>query len=56
MPYKDESLTFTINGRRKSQVQTNIQYTTQDKGTAKLAFQLMKDGVPLPLSAAVVKL
>ncbi|MHA6746720.1 phage baseplate upper protein, partial [Bacillus subtilis] len=26
------------------------------KGTAKLAFQLMKDGVPLPLSAAVVKL
>ncbi|MGQ8924008.1 BppU family phage baseplate upper protein [Bacillus halotolerans] len=56
MPYKDESLTFTINGRRKSPVQTNIQYTTQDKGTAKLAFQLMKDGVPLPLSAAVVKL
>ncbi|WP_280149946.1 BppU family phage baseplate upper protein [Bacillus subtilis] len=56
MPYKDESLTFTINGRRKSPVQTNIQYTTQDKGTAKLSFQLMKDGVPLPLSAAVVKL
>ncbi|WP_338444394.1 BppU family phage baseplate upper protein [Bacillus spizizenii] len=56
MPYKDESLTFTINGRRKSQVQTNIQYTTQDKGTAKLSFQLMKEGVPLPLSAAVVKL
>ncbi|CAF1803139.1 phage baseplate upper protein [Bacillus subtilis] len=56
MPYKDESLTFTINGRRKSPVQTNIQFTTQDKGTAKLAFQLMKDGVPLPLSAAVVKL
>ncbi|PJZ01104.1 hypothetical protein CPT06_05715 [Bacillus vallismortis] len=56
MPYKDESLTFTINGRRKSPVQTNIQYTTQDKGTAKLSFQIMKDGVPLPLSAAVVKL
>ncbi|MCY8310597.1 phage baseplate upper protein [Bacillus vallismortis] len=56
MPYKDESLTFTINGRRKSPVLTNIQYTTQDKGTAKLSFQLMKDGVPLPLSAAVVKL
>ncbi|MBY4605606.1 BppU family phage baseplate upper protein [Bacillus sp. SPARC3] len=56
MPHKDESLTFTINGRRKSPVQTNIQYTTQDKGTAKLSFQLMKDGVPLPLSAAVVKL
>lgn len=56
MPYKDESLTFTINGRRKSPVQTNIQYTTQDKGTAKLSFQLIKDGVPLPLSAAVVKL
>ncbi|UHH06613.1 BppU family phage baseplate upper protein [Bacillus subtilis] len=56
MPYKDESLSFTINGRRKSPVQTNIQYTTQDKGTAKLSFQLMKDGVPLPLSAAVVKL
>ncbi|MCY7892038.1 BppU family phage baseplate upper protein [Bacillus vallismortis] len=56
MPYKDESLTFTINGRRKSPVQTNIQYTTQDKGTAKLSFQLMKDGVPLPLSAAMVKL
>ncbi|MCO4849700.1 phage baseplate upper protein [Bacillus vallismortis] len=56
MPYKDESLSFTINGRRKSPVQTNIQFTTQDKGTAKLSFQLMKDGVPLPLSAAVVKL
>ncbi|MCC2528176.1 phage baseplate upper protein [Bacillus halotolerans] len=56
MPYKDESLTFIINGRRKSPVQTNIQYTTQDKGTAKLSFQLIKDGVPLPLSAAVVKL
>ncbi|MCT6511996.1 BppU family phage baseplate upper protein [Bacillus subtilis] len=56
MPYKDESLSFTINGRRKSPVQTNIQYTTQDKGTAKLSFQLMKDGVPLPLSSAVVKL
>lgn len=56
MLYKDESLTFTINGRRKSPVQTNIQYTTQDKGTAKLSFQLIKDGVPLPLSAAVVKL
>ncbi|MGG1021952.1 phage baseplate upper protein, partial [Bacillus paralicheniformis] len=33
-------------------VSANIQFSTQDIGTAKLSFNLTKDGVPLPISKA----
>lgn len=51
MTYKNGVLDFTVTERTVTQIKTGIQFSTQDVGTAKLTFNLTKDGVPLPLSA-----
>ncbi|MEH6868956.1 BppU family phage baseplate upper protein [Bacillus safensis] len=56
MTSKTGSLKFDINANTKRTIKASIQFSTQDKGTAQLLFSLTKDGVPLPLSAATVKL
>lgn len=56
MTSKTGSLKFDINANTKRTIKASIQFSTQDKGTAQLLFSLTKDGAPLPLSAATVKL
>ncbi|MCM3367857.1 BppU family phage baseplate upper protein [Bacillus safensis] len=54
--FKNAPLEFTVNPYNQGVKLTNIKFSTMDKGTAKLEFQLFKDGVPLPLSALKGKL
>ncbi|MFC7799350.1 phage baseplate upper protein [Bacillus subtilis] len=56
MIYKDANVTYDINSRRSDGRATNIQFMTQDTGSAKLSFSFTKDGVPLPLSAVDAKI
>ncbi|OWV38205.1 hypothetical protein CE489_01665 [Bacillus spizizenii] len=50
MIYKDAAISANV-GTSPSSRTTNIHFSTQDIGTAKLTFKVFKDGVPLPLSA-----
>ncbi|MCA1182338.1 phage baseplate upper protein [Bacillus licheniformis] len=52
MIYKNTAVHFDVNAQMKRSVSANIQFSTQDVGTAKLSFNLTKDGVPLPISKA----
>ncbi|QAT64734.1 phage baseplate upper protein [Bacillus glycinifermentans] len=52
MIYKDSSVQFDVNSQIKRIISVNIQYSTQDIGTAKITFKLTKDGEPLPISNA----
>ncbi|WP_145608614.1 BppU family phage baseplate upper protein, partial [Bacillus paralicheniformis] len=52
MVYKNADILFDVNSKIKRSVSANIQFSTQDIGTAKLSFNLTKDGVPLPISKA----
>ncbi|WP_271725610.1 phage baseplate upper protein [Bacillus paralicheniformis] len=52
MIYKNTAVHFDVNAQVKRSVSANIQFSTQDIGTAKLSFNLTKDGVPLPISKA----
>ncbi len=52
MIYKSTAVHFDVNAQVKRSVSANIQFSTQDIGTAKLSFNLTKDGVPLPISKA----
>lgn len=52
MVYKDSSVQFDVNSQIKRIISVNIQYSTQDIGTAKITFKLTKDGEPLPISNA----
>ncbi|MEC5225230.1 phage baseplate upper protein [Bacillus licheniformis] len=52
MIYKNTAVHFDVNAQVKQSVSANIQFSTQDIGTAKLSFNLTKDGVPLPISKA----
>ncbi|MED0799308.1 phage baseplate upper protein [Bacillus inaquosorum] len=52
MIYNDASLSFEVTSRTKTNIHTNIQYSTRDIGTAKITFKLAKDGDPLPISNA----
>ena len=54
MIYKQGGISLDINARKSSAQSTNIQFFTQDTGSAKLSFT--KDGVPLPLSAVDAKI
>ncbi|AHZ16271.1 MULTISPECIES: BppU family phage baseplate upper protein [Bacillus] len=54
--YKTGSVSFDINAGRSNGRTTNIQFMTQDTGSAKLSFSFVKDGVPLPLSALDAKI
>ncbi|WP_420197417.1 phage baseplate upper protein [Bacillus subtilis] len=56
MIYKDANVTYDINSRRSDGRATNIQFMTQDTGSAKLSFSFTKDGAPLPLSAVDAKI
>lgn len=56
MIYKDANVRYDINSRRSDGRATNIQFMTQDTGSAKLSFSFTKDGVPLPLSAVDAKI
>lgn len=56
MIYKDANVTYDINSRRSDGRATNIQFMTQDTGSAELSFSFTKDGVPLPLSAVDAKI
>ncbi|MBO3796844.1 BppU family phage baseplate upper protein [Bacillus subtilis] len=51
MIYKNSNITATVTASSNAINSTNISFSTQDVGTAKLNFNLFKDGVPLPLSA-----
>ncbi|WP_339238572.1 BppU family phage baseplate upper protein [Bacillus sp. PS217] len=55
MIYKDAAISANV-GTSSSSRTTNIHFSTQDIGTAKLTFEVFKDGVPLPLSAVTGKL
>ncbi|MEG7356850.1 BppU family phage baseplate upper protein [Bacillus sp. 0209A] len=55
MIYKDAAISANV-GTSSSSRTTNIHFSTQDIGTAKLIFKVFKDGVPLPLSAVTGKL
>lgn len=55
MIYKDAAISANV-GTSSSSRTTNIHFSTQDIGTAKLTFKVFKDGVPLPLSAVTGKL
>ncbi|WP_167376473.1 BppU family phage baseplate upper protein [Bacillus atrophaeus] len=50
MIFRQSALNFDITSYSQSAIRTNIQMSTQDKGTAKLVFYLKKDGTVLPLS------
>ncbi|WP_141677788.1 phage baseplate upper protein, partial [Bacillus paralicheniformis] len=52
MVYKNADILFDVNSKIKRSISTSIQFSTQDIGTAKLSFNLTKDGVPLPISKA----
>ncbi|WP_412676279.1 phage baseplate upper protein [Bacillus licheniformis] len=54
--YKQGGISLDINARKSSAQSTNIQFFTQDTGSAKLSFSFTKDGVPLPLSAVDAKI
>ncbi|WP_141771223.1 BppU family phage baseplate upper protein, partial [Bacillus licheniformis] len=45
MIYKNTAVHFDVNAQVKRSVSANIQFSTQDIGTAKLSFNLTKDGV-----------
>ncbi|WP_076984052.1 phage baseplate upper protein [Bacillus velezensis] len=49
-------MAFDINANRTNGRTTNIQFMTQDTGSAKLSFSFTKDGTPLPLSAVDAKI
>ncbi|WP_342412165.1 phage baseplate upper protein [Bacillus sp. FSL K6-1560] len=50
MIFRQSTLNFDITSYSQAVIRTNIQMSTQDKGTAKLIFKLTKNGVSLPLS------
>ncbi|WP_100001484.1 phage baseplate upper protein [Bacillus velezensis] len=54
--YKTGGVAFDINANRTNGRTTNIQFMTQDTGSAKLSFSFTKDGTPLPLSAVDAKI
>ncbi|MGF9786538.1 phage baseplate upper protein [Bacillus velezensis] len=54
--YKTGSVPININTNPINGRSTNIQFMTQDTGSAKLFFSFTKDGVPLPLSAVDAKI
>ncbi|MED1923038.1 phage baseplate upper protein [Bacillus velezensis] len=54
--YKTGSVPININTNPINGRSTNIQFMTQDTGSAKLLFSFTKDGVPLPLSAVDAKI
>ncbi|WEZ22375.1 phage baseplate upper protein [Bacillus paralicheniformis] len=56
MIYKQGGISLDINARKSNAQSTNIQFFTQDTGSAKLSFSFTKDGVPLPLSAVDAKI
>ncbi|NUJ18000.1 phage baseplate upper protein [Bacillus glycinifermentans] len=56
MIYKEGEILFDINARKAAAKSTNIQFFTQDTGSAKLFFSFTKDGAPLPLSAVDAKI
>ncbi|WP_258729659.1 phage baseplate upper protein [Bacillus atrophaeus] len=56
MVYKNGVVSFDINVQRAAGRSTNIQFMTQDAGSAKLSFSFTKDGTPLPLSAVDAKI
>ncbi|MGY0566568.1 BppU family phage baseplate upper protein [Bacillus safensis] len=53
---KNGPLAFNVDAYTSSSVTTNINFWTQDRKTARLVFNLTKDGVPLPLAAVTGKL
>ncbi|MGG1016780.1 phage baseplate upper protein [Bacillus subtilis] len=56
MIYKDAAISANVGTSTGAFRTTNINFSTQDIGTAKLSFLLFKNGVPLPLSAVTGKL
>ncbi|MGX9290668.1 BppU family phage baseplate upper protein [Bacillus sp. A015] len=54
--FKTGVLPFVVDAYDQSVYDSKIVFSTQDIGTAKLVFQMCKDGVPLPLSAVDGKL
>ncbi|TWP03127.1 DUF2479 domain-containing protein [Bacillus subtilis] len=54
--YKNANVTYDINSHGSNGRSTNIQFMTQDTGSAKLSFSFTKDSVPLPLSAVDAKI
>ncbi|MGN7307379.1 BppU family phage baseplate upper protein [Bacillus subtilis] len=56
MIYKDAAISANVGTSTGAFRTTNINFSTQDIGTAKLSFHLFKNGVPLPLSAVTGKL
>lgn len=56
MIYKNANIAYDINSHGSNGRSTNIQFMTQDTGSAKLSFSFTKDGVPLPLSAVDAKI
>ncbi|PRS09641.1 hypothetical protein C6W22_02050 [Bacillus atrophaeus] len=56
MVNKNGGVSFDINAQRAAGRSTNIQFMTQDTGSAKLSFSFTKDGTPLPLSAVDAKI
>lgn len=56
MIYKDAAISANVGTSTGAFRITNINFSTQDIGTAKLSFHLFKNGVPLPLSAVTGKL
>ncbi|WP_426579202.1 BppU family phage baseplate upper protein [Bacillus altitudinis] len=54
--FKNGVMRFLVDAYDQSVYDSKIVFSTQDIGTAKLIFQLRKDGVPLPLSAVDGKL
>lgn len=53
---KSADLTFNVSATEVQNNTSNIRFSTQDEGTAKLTFILFKDGVELPLNAVTGKL
>ncbi|MEN7348316.1 phage baseplate upper protein [Bacillus pumilus] len=53
---KNGPLAFNVDAYTSSSVSTSINFWTQDRQTARLVFNLTKDGVPLPLAAVTGKL
>lgn len=53
---KNADLKFNISATTNQQITSNIRFSTQDEGSAKLTFFLYKDGVVLPLNAVEGKL
>ncbi|MEC0752108.1 BppU family phage baseplate upper protein [Bacillus haynesii] len=52
MIYKNSTVQFDVNSDIKRSISARIQFSTQDIGTAKLTFKLIKDDIPLPISRA----